>query len=179
MSGDSISPRPGGRGLLASDADREQLISELNEHAGAGRLTTDELETRVTAAYRARTTGELDALRCDLPPSDRHVAISHAARRAQLSRRLMQETGGSAGLFVLCTVIWIASGANGQFWPVWVLIPVLLVLARSAWALYGPAPDLDAVEARLDARRAKRDAKQGIRRAARARALDDVERRTR
>jgi hypothetical protein len=153
MSEEEISPRPNAPGLRASDEDREQLISELNEHAAAGRLTTDELEDRLEAAYGARTTGELDALRRDLPVTSRQVALNHAQRRAQLTRRIIQETGGSLGLFVVCTAIWVVSGASGQFWPVWVLLVVVLTLVRSGWALYGPAPDLDAVERRLDARR--------------------------
>ncbi len=149
MSEEEISPRSNAPGLRASDEDREQLIAELNEHAVAGRLSTDELEDRLQAAYAARTTGELDALRRDLPVTSRQVAINHAQRRAQLTRRLIQQTGGSLGLFVLCTAIWVVSGAQGQFWPVWVLIVVLLSLVRSGWALYGPAADLDAVERRL------------------------------
>ena len=82
--------------------------------------------------------------------------MSRRQQRRELTKRSLQETGGSAGLFLLCTVIWLASGANGQFWPVWVLIIVALSLARNAWALYGPGADLDAVEADLDARRERR-----------------------
>lgn len=159
MSEEEISPGPAGRrsrGVRASDQDREQLIDELNEHTVAGRLDTDELERRVKAAYAATTTGELDALRGDLPVPSRHVALQHAERRRQLTRRMVQESGGSLGLFVLCTVIWAVSGAHGQFWPVWVLVVVALSVIRNGWALYGPAPDLDAVEASLDARREKR-----------------------
>ncbi len=159
MSEEEISPGPAGRpvrGVRASDEDREQLIAELNEHAVAGRLDTDELERRVQQAYEARTTGELDALRSDLPAPSRKVALEHAARRRHLTRRMIQESGGSLGAFVVCVVIWAASGAQGQFWPVWVLIVFLLSVVRNGWALYGPAPDLDAVEAHLDARRAKR-----------------------
>jgi hypothetical protein len=159
MSEEEISPGLGGRrsrGVRASDEDREQLIAELNEHSVAGRLDTDELERRVSAAYEATTTGELDALRSDLPAPSKQVALQHAQRRRQLTRRMIQESGGSLSAFVVCTVIWAASGAHGQFWPVWVLIVFLLSVVRNGWALYGPAPDLDAVEAQLDARRAKR-----------------------
>jgi DUF1707 SHOCT-like domain len=159
MSEEEISPGPAGRrsrGVRASDEDREQLIAELHEHSVAGRLDTDELERRVTAAYSATTTGELDALRGDLPAPNRQVALQHAQRRSQLTRRMIQESGGSLGLFVLCTVIWAVSGAHGQFWPVWVLVVVALSVIRNGWALYGPAPDLDAVEAHLDSRREKR-----------------------
>jgi hypothetical protein len=159
MSEEEISPgRPGrpSRGVRASDEDREQLIAELNEHSVAGRLDTDELERRVTAAYTARTTGELDALRSDLPVPSKQVALQHAARRRQLTRRMIQESGGSLGAFAVCTVIWVASGGHGQFWPVWVLVVCLLSLVRNGWALYGPAPDLDAVESQLDSRRQER-----------------------
>jgi hypothetical protein len=154
------SPRPGsepaGGGVRASDADREQLISELNEHTVAGRLTTDEFEQRLQAVYAARTTAELDSLRRDLPKTSAQIALSHAQRRSHLTRRMVQETGGSLSAFVLCTAIWLASGAHGSFWPVWVLIAVLASLFRNGWALFGPAPDLDAVEQQLDSRRQRR-----------------------
>jgi hypothetical protein len=48
-----------------------------------------------------------------------------------------------------------------------VLVVVALSVIRNGWALYGPAPDLDAVEAHLDARREKRlsrDERRGRRR---------------
>jgi hypothetical protein len=143
--------------LRASDEDRDRLVDELNEHVVAGRLDTDEFEDRLKSAYAARTTAELDALRRDLPVTPRQTALSHAQRRSQLTRRMLQEAGGSLGLFLVCTIIWAASGAHGQFWPVWLLIVVAATWARSGWALFGPAPDLDAVEARLDAQRRKRE----------------------
>jgi Domain of unknown function (DUF1707) len=140
-------------GVRASDEDRERLVDELNEHAVAGRLDTDELEERLQSAYAARTTAELDALRRDLPVTPRQTALIHAQRRSQLTRRMVQEAGGSLGAFIVCTIIWAASGATGSFWPVWVLVVVVITFARSGWALFGPDPDLDAVEARLDAQR--------------------------
>ena len=69
---------------------------------------------------------------------------------------MIQESGGSLSAFVVCTVIWAVSGAHGQFWPVWVLLIFVISLVRNGWALFGPAPDLDSVEAHLDARRDKR-----------------------
>jgi hypothetical protein len=142
--------------VRASDEDREALISELNEHAVAGRISTEELEERLQLAYAARTLGDLDALREDLPLTPQALALFHRQRRNQLTRRVAQETGGLGGVFLVCTIIWAASGAHGQFWPVWVLIPFALSLVRNGWALFGPAPDLDAVERDLDHRRRER-----------------------
>jgi uncharacterized protein DUF1707 len=163
MSEEHTPPGPAGLppALRASDEDRDRLVDELNEHAVAGRLDTDEFEERLKSAYAARTTAELDALRRDLPVTQRQTALSHAQRRSQLTRRMLQEAGGSLGLFILCTAIWAADGASGQFWPVWVLVVVVLTFARSGWALFGPAPDLDAVEARLDAQRRGRQHHRG------------------
>ena len=127
----------------------------------AGRLDTDELERRLTAAYAAHTTGELDVLRSDLPVPSRKVALQHAERRRQLTRRMIQESGGSLGAFVVCTAVWAVAGSHhGSFWPVWVLLIFVLSVVRNGWALYGPAPDLDAVEAQLDARRHKRHSRE-------------------
>ncbi|HEY3729284.1 MAG TPA: DUF1707 domain-containing protein [Solirubrobacteraceae bacterium] len=142
--------------VRASDEDRERLATALREHAVAGRITTDELEERLESTYAARTTAELEAVRRDLPVSPREAALHHAARRSQLTRRVIQEAGGSFALFVVCTAVWLASGAHGQFWPVWVLLLVVLSLVRNGWALFGPAADLDALEQQLDARRRHR-----------------------
>jgi hypothetical protein len=142
--------------LRASDADRERLVDELEQHTVAGRLTTEEFEQRTQQAYEARTMGQLDALHRDLPAVTFSNALNPRGRRWDLTKRAMQETGGSLGLFFVCTVIWAASGANGSFWPVWTLVIVAISLARNAWALYGPGADLDAFEADLDARRERR-----------------------
>ncbi len=150
--------RPGGSSprqpeLRASDADREQLANELRAHAVAGRIDTDEFEERVQSAYSARTLGELDALRQDLPVTPEQLALAVRERRSHLVRRTIQETGGSLGLFAVCTAIWIGSGATGFFWPLFVVIGVIGLLLRNGWDLYGPAADLDAAEARLAAKR--------------------------
>ena len=143
-------------GLRASDADRERLVDELEQHTIAGRLTTEEFEQRTQQAYEAKTMGELDALHRDLPAVPPGQSVSFNRRRWDLTKRAMQETGGSLGLFFVCTVIWAASGANGSFWPVWTLVIVAISLVRNVWALYGPGADLDAFEADLDARRQRR-----------------------
>jgi hypothetical protein len=143
----------------ASDEQRDRAAQEIREHFAAGRLTDDELDDRVQAAYAARTEGELRALLSDLPKLPATHAQQKAElvqRRRELQRRLLQQTGGGLGLFVICTAVWATSGAHhGQFWPIWVLLVVLIPLLRNGWRLYGPAPELDRVERELEARRSR------------------------
>ncbi len=138
--------------LRVADSDREQLVEELREHAGAGRLTSEELEERVGAAYAASTRADLDALRADLPVSTTSVKLALSKRRSQLRRRLFQEAGGSLGLSGLSVGVWLATSTGGGFWPAWVIGATLLPVVRDAWGLFGPASDLDVVQARLQAR---------------------------
>jgi hypothetical protein len=167
MSEDILPLRAGAAaGQRVSDSDRDQLAEELRAHAVAGRLSTDELEQRLQTAYQARTVGDLDGLRHDLPATPESLALDQRARRTRLVRHSIQETGGSLGAFVVCTVIWAATGA-GFFWPLFVIIPFLLAATRSGWDLFGPGADLDAAEARLgaraDERRGHRDGRRGHR----------------
>ena len=53
--------------MRASDDDRERTVNVLREAFGEGRLTLDEFDERTTAAYAARTWGELRKLTEDLP----------------------------------------------------------------------------------------------------------------
>jgi len=142
--------------LRIADADREQLVDELREHAIAGRLNSEELEERIGKAYRATTRADLERLKADLPVSSTSVKLALSKRKGQLRRRLVQETGGSVGLWAICIGIWLADGASGSFWPGWVIAFTLLVLLRDAWRLYGPASDLEVVHARLQARHERR-----------------------
>jgi hypothetical protein len=54
-------------GLRASHEDRDRAVETLRVAAGDGRLTAEELDTRVEAALSARTLGELAELTADLP----------------------------------------------------------------------------------------------------------------
>jgi hypothetical protein len=137
--------------LRVSDHDREQAAAALSAHYAAGRLNDAELDERLNAVYIARTESELAATAADLPSlpaSQLQARAQFAARRRQLQRRMLQESGGGLVPFGICTAVWAASG-SGYFWPIWVLIAVVVPLLRNGWALYGPDPDLDKVEAEL------------------------------
>lgn len=66
--------------LRASDAEREQTAETLREAMGEGRLTVEELEDRLRAAYSAPTVRELERLVADVTVPERatRAAISSA-----------------------------------------------------------------------------------------------------
>jgi uncharacterized protein DUF1707 len=139
--------------IRSSDAERERAADALREHYAAGRLDADELSERLDGVYKAKTVSELRGLSADLPalplsPAARRAEL--ATRRTELGRRLVQRTGGSLSPFIICTVIWLASGAEGSFWPAFLLIFPVLYLVRNSWRLYGPAPDLERVHRELE-----------------------------
>ena len=53
--------------IRASDVDREVVVTTLREAYTAGRLTLDEFDERMAAAYAGRTWGDLRVLTVDLP----------------------------------------------------------------------------------------------------------------
>jgi hypothetical protein len=155
----------GAEHIRISDQDRERAAAAIREHFAAGRLDGAEFEERLQAIYAARTRGELDALAADLPalpvtPAEARAIVVQA--RSEISRRAMQNAGGSFAPFLVCTVIWAASGAGSFFWPIFLLIGPVGMFARVGWALYGPAPDLEAAERELSSHR--RDGRAGGRR---------------
>jgi Domain of unknown function (DUF1707) len=131
--------------LRASDADRERVVEILRRHTAEGRITAEEFEERMTAAYGARTMGALAELTTDLPVdlaehAQRQQEIVRKARpRKAMSRKVREDVSGLAGLGVVLTVIWVLSG-GGYFWPVWPLgILGALTIAQliEAWSKRG------------------------------------------
>ncbi len=148
--------------IRVSDDDREGVAEELREHMLAGRLRADEFEERISAAYGARTRGELELLKRDLPLSPAAARSEIARRKRRLRRRLVQEAGGGVSVSAVCVAIWLASGASGGFWPGFVIFFSLLPFVRDGWQLLGPDPDLEHVERSLERRR-RRDSRRGRR----------------
>jgi hypothetical protein len=121
--------------LRASDADRERVVEILRQHNVEGRITAEEFEERMTAAYQAKTMGALAELTGDLPVD----LAEHARRQAELARRrdgrslkkhARAEISGWASLAVILTTVWAVSGA-GYYWPAWPLgIMAAVTLAR-------------------------------------------------
>jgi Domain of unknown function (DUF1707) len=99
------------RDLRASDADRDRIAAQLREHAGAGRLSVDELAERLDVVFAARTLGELEPPLADLPRAERDPRHH---RSPIVATPLL-------ALAVLLVMAWALTGA-GAFWPVWVLL---------------------------------------------------------
>ena len=96
------------RAVRASDAEREDVSRQLSAHAAAGRLTPEELDERLDAAYAARTQGDLKRLLDDLPatPAPRAEDPARAVARTRLAHR----AGAAAIVSLLCIGVWAAAG---------------------------------------------------------------------
>ena len=53
--------------MRVGDAEREAAAAELREHYASGRLTLEELNERLDAAFAAKTRGDLTVVMRDLP----------------------------------------------------------------------------------------------------------------
>jgi hypothetical protein len=125
--------------MRAADSDRQAVADKLKQAMDEGRLDLGEYDERLRKAYAAKTYGDLKELLDDLPgitlsPTDAAPVSrpdapppARSSRPGQLVRAWL---GGFGGIFVMCTVIWLAtsvgSGHVGYFWPVWLLIPMAL-----------------------------------------------------
>jgi hypothetical protein len=96
----------------ASDAERDEVVSDLRAHAGEGRLTVEELDQRIATALAATTRAELAPLVADLPRRPRPVTDRRDFRE-HLRTYLM--------VMALLVAIWALTGA-GYFWPVWPML---------------------------------------------------------
>jgi TM2 domain-containing membrane protein YozV len=72
---DAVSQQPS---LRIGFAEREAAVRELGEHYAAGRLDAAEYEERTSAAYAARTAGDLEPLFADLPREQPTVVLAAA-----------------------------------------------------------------------------------------------------
>ena len=100
--------------LRIGDAERERAADRLRRAAGEGRLTPEELEERLEAAFAARTEAELAPLMADLPPAPR-------PQPPRPRRRDGGELRAWAATSILLVAIWALTGA-GYFWPVWPIL---------------------------------------------------------
>lgn len=133
----------GRKDMRAGDSDRQAVADKLKQAMDEGRLDLAEYDERLQRAYAAKTYGDLKGLLDDLPeanlPARAKTTEPAPTQAAPLPRRISSERagqlvkawlGGFGGIFVLGTVIWlvssIGSGDLQYFWPMWLLIPMVL-----------------------------------------------------
>lgn len=112
--------------IRASDADREHATARLREHFAAGRLTSGELDERISAALSAKTYGELRQLMADLP--EPAPAVPRAAQRPyQAAPPWMVRRRGPRFLPVMLLALLAALLFPGGHWLFLGVFQVLLV----------------------------------------------------
>ena len=124
--------------VRASDADRERVAAVLRGAAGQGLLTLAEVDERLSRVYAATFVGDLAPLTADLPEGGRRFAPVDLRARSRAQAVARAHLAGYVGLVLLMVGIWVATGADDYFWPVWpaigMLPAVISRLAAARWA---------------------------------------------
>jgi len=109
---------------LVADADRATAADEMRLHHDRGRLTLDEFENRLAEVHTARTRGDLEHAFRQLPRTEPPASLRVRDRR--WSSLALQY----ALVNLVCILVWAFSGAQGDFWPKWVLLGTLVMYLR-------------------------------------------------
>jgi DUF1707 SHOCT-like domain len=136
LSGGGVAPGPErDGGIRASDRDRELAVQLLRDAHAEGRLDLGEFMGRTSAAYTAKTWGELAGLTADLPPDQRFApaVTGEGARPEPRQARNGPPHHPFAALWPVA-VIWLAIAATAH---VAAAIPLILlavfVLGAACW----------------------------------------------
>jgi Domain of unknown function (DUF1707) len=129
--GDQMAGGTVGRGrLLASHADREQVIDTLKAAFVQGLLTKDEFDLRVGQTLGSRTYAELAAVTADIPVGP--IGAQSPPKRAQAQARAAGNTAVKSGVCTLMTLILAASTSAAVSGPGAALIMALLLMGIGA-----------------------------------------------
>ena len=136
--------------VLASDAEREAAAEELRGHMAEGRLTTDEFSERVATIYAARTRAEVSNALERLPRTPAEEPAPAEPGRSGLPELAGRLAVQSAIPFVVCTLVWLFTGTDGDFWPKWVLLAMAIAfVTRIGKALSGDREAREELERRF------------------------------
>jgi Domain of unknown function (DUF1707) len=168
----------GREGMRAGDADRKAVADQLKTALDEGRIDLSEYDERLQKTYAAKTFTDLDGLLDDLPgtvpPQQSQVQAATApappasapAPGRSVGGQWARWTGPYGGAFLVCVLIWAVTSLSAQrlvyFWPVWMLIPLVLGVGGQ-WFGYNHSHADD----RRDAYRAARDDRRDAHRSAR------------
>ena len=124
------------QGLRAGDRDRDIVREAVTDAYAEGRLTQDELDTRLTQVLEARLLGDLPPIVVDLMPTQEKasrqslaLASEQEIERQALIRYRERRRQALAGMLVpslICLTIWIwsmvSSGGPIFPWPIFVIL---------------------------------------------------------
>jgi hypothetical protein len=150
--------RAAGRGFLrASHADRNQVVDVLKAAFIEGRLTKDELDTRLGQTLAARTYAELAAITADIPPGTRlpqrrQPAQAPASRRGNWTTHTAVKSGACAIGSIMLAVA-VTATALGQPIAGVIMAVFIVMLTAVASALVG---SVVGVALMIESRRRKR-----------------------
>jgi hypothetical protein len=167
--------RMGREGMRAGDSDRKAVADQLKTALDEGRLDLSEYDERLQQTYAAKTFADLDGLLDDLPGTvpPRQSQVQPAtpagapapAPAHSVAAQWARWTGPYGGAFLVCVLIWAVTSASAghlvYFWPVWMLIPIVLGVGGQWFGYSHGQSDRDA---RRDAYRAARDERRDRRR---------------
>src|ERR1700742_180324 len=109
--------------MRISDSDRDRAATQLRDYYAEGRLNSEELDERVTAALNAKTAGDLKRLMSDLPSS-----APAAGGRAY---------GGPPGERQRPTPAWGGRRRRGpRVLPILLLLLVAAILLPGGWVFF-------------------------------------------
>lgn len=111
--------------LLVSDRDRARVGDELRVHYETGRLTLDEFQQRLDELHAARTETQLAEVLRQLPTKRPSVNPRDTRWRSLAFQYALVN--------VIAVLVWLFGGANGEFWPKWVLVVTLIMFVRRAF----------------------------------------------
>ncbi|MFI6075976.1 DUF1707 domain-containing protein [Actinoplanes sp. NPDC051343] len=165
----------GREGMRAGDSDRKAVADQLKTALDEGRLDLSEYDERLQQTYAAKTFADLDGLLDDLPgtvpPQQSQVQPATPAGAPapapahSVAAQWARWTGPYGGAFLVCVLIWAVTSASAghlvYFWPVWMLIPIVLGVGGQWFGYSHGQSDRDA---RRDAYRGARDERRDRRR---------------
>jgi hypothetical protein len=127
--------------LRVGDAERESTATALREHYAQGRLSTDELNDRLDAAFSATTYGQLDRVTQDLPhiqpvpaapPPEAPVARPRSGRLAARAATALVTVA-----LLLFVVAVVGHGANHLPRTIVTLVIAMLILRALIFRAFG------------------------------------------
>jgi Domain of unknown function (DUF1707) len=110
--------------VLASDSDRDRVVQALKDGYVQGRLTHEELDQRLAAALRSRTTEEVQALLDDLRPRPAPpAAVPPAPPALQLQQGLAPYVNWWPGLAIGFLLLAVVGETHSFQYLWWVAFP--------------------------------------------------------